>query len=116
MSGSFGWPFRASAPSAKTTGDNSPAINAGGDVSVVQGYTAEQVAELVDHAVRSATQGHARELTDLAGQLGATTEAILNFLRILGERRVERDRLLETLSELATNTARLPSGSPVWKR
>jgi tetratricopeptide (TPR) repeat protein len=94
------WPFRASAPSAQTTGDNSPAINAAGDVSVVQGYTAEKVAELIDHAVRSATESHAKELADLAAQLGATTEAVLNFLRILGERRVERDRLLETLSEL----------------
>ena len=92
--------FGKPAQDARTTGAYSPAINAGGDVSVVQGYSADEVQILVAAAVTGATASHAKAVADLAAQIGATKEAILNFLRIMGEKRVGPDHLLETLSEL----------------
>ena len=87
-------------PVAETSGPNSPAINAGGNVNYVQGFTAEQVQGLVRSVVTDATASHAKEVADLAGQLGATKEAVVNFLRLMGEKQIGPDQLIETLSEL----------------
>ncbi len=52
-------------PVAETSGPNSPAINAGGNVNYVQGFTAEQVQALMRSVVTDATASHAKGLSGI---------------------------------------------------
>jgi hypothetical protein len=81
----------------ESQGAQSPAITAGGNVSVSYGLTPEQVQELI----RAAHAGDADKIADLSTRLGVTQGAAVTMLRVIGEHDVRLEKLPEKLAEVA---------------
>ena len=89
-----------SGPHTETSGDQSPAIHARGDVTVTYGPTPEQVKELTKAAVAGAVGPLTDRITDLSQKLGLTQNAALTLLRVLGQQNVPLEQLPQKLSEV----------------
>lgn len=108
------------AQQATAHGDNSPAIVAGHNATVIYGYTATQVAELVRAAGEGATAPLVREVEELRNRSGITEGAVLTMLRTLGQANVPIEQLPQKLADLAKRhqelLARLPSNPATGAR
>ncbi|MES2711251.1 MAG: tetratricopeptide repeat protein [Pseudomonadota bacterium] len=91
----------AEAQRASTAGDQSPAIIAGRDATIVYGITPLQLAEAVRAAAEGTTAPLARQIEDLRGRLGVTEGAALAMLRSLGRADISIELLPQALTELA---------------
>ncbi len=70
------------------------------DIIVRYGLSEQEVLALV-RETRETEGPLAEKLAEFAQKLGVTESAVQNFLRILGEKQVPPERLLETLGEIA---------------
>src|SRR5262249_55473587 len=93
-------------PHTETSGDQSPAINAKGDVTVTYGLTPEQVQELTKAAVAGVVGPLADRITDLSQKLGLTENAALTLLRVLGQQNVPLEQLPQKLGEVTAQYKR----------
>jgi tetratricopeptide (TPR) repeat protein len=105
-------PTLAGAQHAETRGAQSPAITAGRDATVNNGYTPEQVAVLL----KAERTGDEEKIADLSRQLGVQQGAAITVLQIVGEQHVPIDKLPQKLAEVAerykTAIARLKALDP----
>ena len=86
----------------ETTGAQSPAVSAGGNVTITYGPTPEQVQELMKAAVAGATEPLADKIVDLSQKLGVTQGAALTLLRVLGQQDVPLEQLPQKLAEVTS--------------
>ena len=100
--------FPMPADAQQTGGDQSPAISAGGNVSVSYlGLNPEQVRDLTRIAVSGATGPMAAQIGDLAQKLGATRGAAEAVLRAVGQQNVPLELLPQKLAEAAAEFQKL---------
>jgi CheY-like chemotaxis protein len=111
---------------ARTTGPCSWIVQGvGGNLTqnvncIIQGFNAEQMAEMVRAANEGAIAPLARQIEDLRGRLGVTEGAALAMLRSLGQADVPPERLPQALADLAQQHRdlldRLRAGHATWAR
>jgi hypothetical protein len=82
------------------TRPQSPAVSAGGNVTITYGLTPEQVQELIKAAAAGAVGPLADKIVDLSQKLGVTEGAALTLLKVLGQQDVPLEQLPQKLAEV----------------
>jgi tetratricopeptide (TPR) repeat protein len=95
------FPALAQLQRSETHGTQSPAVIAGGDVSIAYGLTVDQVQELTKAAAAGAVGPLADRIVDLSNRLGVTHNAAVTMLQIIGQEDVPVERLPRKLIEVA---------------
>jgi len=95
------WILISPALAQLTSGPQSPAVSAGRDVSIVYGFTPEEVQRLTAAAASGAVGPLADKIVDLSNKIGVTQGAAVTMLRILGHQDVPLEKLPQKLAEVA---------------
>ena len=96
------FPALAQGQQLETSGAQSPAVSAGGNVAITYGLTPEQVQQLTKAAAAGAVGSLADKIVDLSQKLGVTQGAALTLLRVLGQQDVPLEQLPQKLAEVTT--------------
>jgi tetratricopeptide (TPR) repeat protein len=94
------FPALAQGQQLETSGTQSPAISASGNVAITYGLTPEQVQQLTKAAAAGAVGPLAGKIVDLSQKLGITQGAALTLLRVLGQQDVPLEQLPQKLAEV----------------
>ena len=94
------FPALAQGQQLETSGAQSPAVSAGGNVAITYGLTPEQVQQLTKAAAAGAVGSLADKIVDLSQKLGVTQGAALTLLRVLGQQNVPLEQLPQKLAEV----------------
>jgi len=92
------FPTLAQGQQLETSGAQSPAVSASGNVAITYGLTPEQVQQLTKAAVAGAVGPLVDKIVDLSQKLGVTQGAALTLLRVLGQQDVPLEQLPQKLS------------------